>query len=490
MKIVSVAAKRQLDGTGATSFTVSVLVPIYNERHVIEASLRRVQALRHELIKEMEIIAVDDCSTDGTWDVLNRIAADDSRFTLVRHEQNLGKGAALRTAAARASSDISVVHDADMEYNPGDIPALLVPFAEEGADAVFGSRYLSAPYRRALKHRHTIKDKLLTFLGNWTTDLHLTDIETSYKAINTTLLQSIPLRSDDFGFDVEVVSKLAKRRARIFEVPIRYMPRTHEEGKKRRSRDLWRVLWALAQYALVDDVYADDEYGSRILAELEGARRFNVWLGDVLRPHVGERVLEIGAGIGSMTNQFIPREFYVASDINPNYLRYLTSYAVGKPYLNVMKLDATKPEDFRGLEEQFDTVTLINVLEHLSDEHLVLQNLWSVLSPEGRAIVLVPQNPGLFGSLDQVLGHHKRYSHEELRRALTGAGFSVETVFNFNRFSVPAWWLNGKLLSRTRFSRMQIKVLELLMPIIRGIDPILPWHGLSIIAVASKQCRG
>ena len=334
--------------TRTTSFRLSVIVPVYNERHVVEASLRRVLMLEHELISSIEVIVVDDCSTDGSWEVLCRLDSEDERIILIRHEQNKGKGAAVRTAVARATSDITIIHDADLEYNPEDIPSLLVPFAKESADAVFGSRYLSASYRRALMHRHTMVNRALTFICNWFTDLNLTDLETGYKAINTMLLKSMPLRSDDFRFEVEITFKLAKRRARIFEAPIRYVPRGYGEGKKIGKRDGLRALGAILHFWLIDDIYKEDEYGSHILVEIEHARRFNLWMGDTLRPYIGDRVLEIGAGIATLTNQFIPRELYVASDINPHYLHYLRAFSFGKPYLCVMELDAGNPRDFRG----------------------------------------------------------------------------------------------------------------------------------------------
>ena len=429
---------------------------------------------------------MDDQSTDGSWETVSRVAEEDERVTAVRHERNQGKGAAIRTALLRATGDVAIIHDADLEYNPEDLPALLVPFAAEGADAVFGSRYLSAPYRRALMHRHTMMNKAVTWLSNWFTDLHLTDLETCYKVVNTTLLKSIPLRSNDFRFEVEIAFKLAKRRARVFEVPIRYLPRGREEGKKIKAWDGVLALAAMIKFWLIDDLYNEDEYGSHILVELERARRFNLWLGRTLRPHIGERVLEIGAGIGNLTNQFIPREVYLASDINPNYLHYLNSYSLGKPYLRVAKIDAGNADHFAGLEGQFDTALMINVLEHLPNEQQALRNLSSALKSGGTAVILVPQHPALYGSLDQSLEHRKRFTVSELREALTSAGFVVETVFDFNRISVPGWWLNGKILRRRKFSRVQLKLVDTLIPVLSRIDRLWPWGGLSIIAVARK----
>jgi glycosyltransferase involved in cell wall biosynthesis len=469
------------------AFHLSVIVPVYNEQHVVEASIRRLLALDGELISSLEIVIVDDCSTDGTRNVLKRLADEDERIKLFFHERNLGKGAAIRTAVPCTTGDIVVIHDADLEYNPSDIRALLVPFAREGADAVFGSRYLSATYRRALMYRHTLINKVVTTAACWFTDLALTDIETCYKAINATLLKSIPLRSNDFRFEVEIVFKLAKRRARVFEVPITYTPRSYEEGKKIRARDGFLAFLAMFRFWLIDDLYKEDEYGSHILVELERTRRFNLWMAETLRPYIGDRVMEIGAGIGNLTNNFIPRDLYVASDINPNYLHYLRSYSIGKPYLRVMEVDAENPEHFAGLHGQFDTVVMLNVLEHLDDEMAALRNIRDALEPGGRAVILVPQHPGLYGSLDRALGHRERYTLDRFRQSLTEAGFRVERVFDFNRFTLPGWWFNTKVLRRNRFSRAQLKLVDTMMPILKRVDRLLPWSGVSLIALCVKD---
>jgi glycosyltransferase involved in cell wall biosynthesis len=475
------------DASGSSTFRLTVIVPVHNERHVVEASLRRVLAVRDPLISAIEVVAVDDRSTDGSPAVLARLAAEDPRLVVLAHDRTRGKGAAVRTALTRATGDIVLVHDADLEYDPADIPALLQPFAREGADAVFGSRYLSGAYRRALRYRHTTANKFLTTVNNWLTDLDLTDVETCYKAVNAELLKSIPLRSDDRRFEVELAMKLAKRRARLFEAPIRYMPRTAADGQKTRTLDGVLALLALGKFWFVDDLYHDDEFGSRILVELERTRHFNAWMADVLRPHLGDRVLEIGAGIGNLTSQFIPREFYVASDINPHYLRYLQSYATGKPYLHVRKIDVERTEDFAGLEGQVDTAVALNVIEHVPHPDVAMRNLWTALSPGGRAVILVPQHPALYGTLDTGLGHFLRYTPDGLRALMTKAGFDVVEMFDFNRVSAPAWWFNGRVLKRQTFSRVQLKLFDAALPIFRRVDRLIPWTGISVIGIGVKR---
>ena len=480
----------QIDDRSKTaSFRLSVLVPVHNDRGIVEAGLRRVLAVEHELVSALELIVVDDHSTDGTWEILQRLAEEDHRIIFLRHESKKGKGAAIRTAVSRASGDVTVIHDAGQEHDPADIPALLVPFVEEGADAVCGSRSVSAASRsRSTEGRpHTAGDRALTLISNRLTNRYITDLWSCYWAIKTTLLKSIPLRSNDFRFQVEIAFKLAKRRAQVFETPIRQLPSAQREGIKIGARDGVLALLAMIRYWLVDDLYKADEYGSQILVELERARRFNLWMGDTLRPYVGDRVLEIGAGIGTLTNQLVPRESYVASDINPNYLYYLKSYAAGKPYLRVAEIDASEQDYFYQLEGQFDTVLMVNVLEHVPDEMRALRNIWSALEPGGRAVILVPQQPSLYGSLDKALEHRKRYTLPDLSRALTESGFRVETVFDFNRIGVPGWWLNGRVLRRKTFSRVQLKVLDTGILVLRHIDRLWPWSGLSLIGIGVKD---
>lgn len=467
--------------------SLSVLIPVYNERHLVAASVGRVLALTSPYISRLELIIVDDRSKDGSYEILQQIAAADHRVCLFRHDVNKGKGAAIQTALEQATGDVAIVHDADMEYNPADIPALLRPFIEEGADAVFGSRYLSADYRRALMYRHTQINKTITTLTNWFTDLNLSDVETCYKAVKTSLLRSIPIRSNDFRFEIELTMKLVKRRARIFEVPIRYLPRSYEEGKKIKARDGLLALFAMVHYSLIDDMYREDAFGAEVLSSAKGAPRFNKWIADTLRPHIGNRVLELSAGLGTLTSQFIPRELYVASDRNRHHINYLRAYSFGKPYLRVVKVDPESSADFATLEGHFDTVLLVNVLERVADEQQTLRNVHSALIPGGKVIILVPQQPGLANTLDKAMENRERYTREGLEASLKTAGFRIEHLEDFNRTGVPSWKFNGGVRKKENFSRVQLKAMETLMPLTRRTDRLLPWPGLSLIAVAVKE---
>jgi len=337
-----------------------------------------------------------------------------------------------------------------------------------------------------LNFRHTLGNRFLTLLSNCFTDLNLTDMETCYKMFRTSLLKSIPLRSNDFAVEPEITAKVAKREARVFEVPISYLGRTYREGKKIGWRDGFKALAAMIHFWLVDDIYAEDEYGSHILHSLERVQRYNRWMADAIAPGARARVLEIGAGIGNITSWLVPRDVYVASDINPHYLDYLRNMALGKPYLQVDRIDLEDPAAFERWRGQFDTVVCLNVLEHVRDPKVALANMMNALEPGGRLLLYVPQLPSLYSSLDEVLGHRCRYSRASLQDELTEAGFVVESLRDFNRFGVPGWWWNGKVLERRHFGRVQLKIFNGLMPILRHVDALLPWSGLGLLAIARR----
>ena len=228
-------------------FTLSVVVPVYNEVRTLAAL---VDAVRAVPIRK-QIVLVDDCSTDGSRDVMDSFEDDErNSFVRLRHDVNRGKGAALRTGFAAATGDAVVVQDADLEYDPAEYPLLLAPILEGRADVVFGSRFMGGAPHRVLYYWHSVGNRFLTMLSNWFTNLNLTDMETCYKAFRTPVIREIlpALRQDRFGFEPEITSRVARAGLRIYEVGISYNGRTYKEGKHIGWKDGVQAVWCILRY--------------------------------------------------------------------------------------------------------------------------------------------------------------------------------------------------------------------------------------------------
>ena len=225
--------------------TVSVVMPVFNEKTTIVEIVERVRDAPYE----KEIIIVDDASTDGTREILEQLA-EASDVTLLQHEKNRGKGAALRTGICVASGDVTIIQDADLEYDPFDYPKILDPILLGKADVVYGSRFVGGESHRVFYFWHSVGNKLLTLLSNALSGLNLTDMETCYKAFKTEIIKSIDLKEDRFGFEPEITAKLAQMRLRIYEVGISYSGRTYDEGKKIGWKDGVQAIWCIFKYNL------------------------------------------------------------------------------------------------------------------------------------------------------------------------------------------------------------------------------------------------
>lgn len=225
---------------------LSVIVPAFNEESTIETVAHRLRRLPLRL----EVIAVNDASTDGTGAVLDRLRGEGLLDRVIHHPRNRGKGASLRSGFAAATGDVVVVQDADLEYDPTDLVALLEPIRQGRADAVYGSRFQGGPHR-VLLFWHSVGNRALTLLSNMFTNLNLTDMETCYKLVRRKLLQRLPLTSDRFGFEVEITARLSQAGARIWELPISYSGRTYAEGKKITWRDGFAALFHIIRFNLL-----------------------------------------------------------------------------------------------------------------------------------------------------------------------------------------------------------------------------------------------
>lgn len=466
--------------------TLSIIVPAYNEEEFLGALLDRVLAAPLPDGLEREVVVVDDGSDDGSWEIAARYAEQHpGSVCAFRHSKNRGKGAAVRTGLEHVRGEYTVIQDADLEYDPREYSHLLKPLLEGKADVVYGTRFAVGTERRVLYFWHSLANWFLTNAVNLISDLNLTDVWTCYKAFRTSLVKSIPLRSDGFGFEPEVTIKLSQRQVHIYETPISYHGRTYEEGKKIGKGDALLALLTVLRFGVMRDIYK--ESGPEILDTLSGAMRFNRWMADTIRPYVGQRVLEIGAGIGNLSRCLAPRrELYLASDIDEEHLARLRSRLSHRPNFRAVPCNLSHPPDFDELESLVDTIVCLNVLEHVEDDRTGLANMHRALRPKGRAIVLVPEGMSVYGELDRVLGHCRRYSEAELREKVLAAGFEIETMFGFNRPTRPGWWFNGRILRKRSFSRFQLAVFDRMVWFWRRIDRFLPWSPTSLIVVARK----
>lgn len=224
---------------------VSVVIPVYNEEKTIETVITSVSKM--DCVKE--IIVVDDFSSDGTWEILEKL---NERYPiyLERHKINLGKGASLRTGFALAIGDIVIVQDADLEYDPNDYRKLIKPILDGKADVVYGSRFSGGDAHRVLYFWHYVGNKFLTTLSNMFTNLNLSDMETGYKAFERKVIQSITIQENRFGYEPEITAKIAKKKVRVYEVGISYAGRTYKEGKKVTWKDGMQALWCIVKYNL------------------------------------------------------------------------------------------------------------------------------------------------------------------------------------------------------------------------------------------------
>lgn len=452
---------------------LSVLMPVYNEARTLRTIVSRV--LDSPVETEIELICVDDCSTDDSLAILRELADTDPRIKVVAQPMNMGKGRAIRTAIETMTGDIGIVQDADLEYDPNEYPVVLAPLLEGRADAVYGSRFAASEQRRVLFFWHALGNRFLTLMSNMANDLNLTDMETCYKAVRGDVLKRLRLTSDRFGFEPEVTARLAQWGARIYEVPISYHGRTYAEGKNIGWRDGVEALWLVAKFRFLDTRATDDD-SIAIRQSLGRAPRFRRWMLAEFAPHMGDTVLEVNAGPGHTTSHLLEARSLVVTDDEPVHLESLR-----RRYGHLENVQVLPFQDVPS-SLSVSTAVLFDGLQRAEEPKDLLAAVASHVGAGGHILIQVPAGPDLFGPTDEAAGHLRRFDRRSIEDLVSAAGLDMVHVKELNRLGRIGWRMHHA--RRGAISTASVRLFDWLVPLARTVDSLWPGPGLSLLAVA------
>lgn len=454
---------------------LSVLMPVYNESRTLRTIVAKVLASPVDM--EMELVCVDDCSKDDSLEILEELAADDPRIKVIAQPVNMGKGKAIRTAIDNMTGDIGIIQDADLEYDPDEYPLVLAPLLEGRADAVYGSRFASSEQRRVLFFWHSLGNKLLTLMSNMANDLNLTDMETCYKAVRADVLKKLRLTSDRFGLEPEITARLAQWGARIYEVPISYHGRTYAEGKNIGWRDGVEALWLIFKFRFLDN-RATDEDSVVTRQSLGRAPRFRRWILSWFGDSLGDTVLEVNAGPGHVTSHLLDAERLIVTDDEPVHVESLK-----RRFGHMENIEVLNTGDLDETDTQVSTAIVFDGLQRVDEPKVFLADIARHVVPGGHVLIQVPAGPELFGPTDEAAGHVRRFDRAQIEDVVRAAGLEVVDVGEVNRLGTYGWKVHHSM-GRGHIGSSEARTFDLLVPVAKALDPILPGPGLSLLVVA------
>jgi SAM-dependent methyltransferase len=390
-----------------------------------------------------------------------------------------GKGAAIRSALSQVGSPVTVIHDAGFGLSPALHENLAAPILSDEADAVYGKRSF---IDRTLGG---IVDRAIVRVTRFVADAPISDPLTGIRAFRTVALKNISLQSDGANIDVEILYKLSAQLYRLAEVaidPNLSQTRSTVQAQLERARGLLR-------YASIHNDADNQHDGYNTLVRLDGANNYNAWIGQQMRPFLGKRVLEVGAGIGTITRQIaVGRELVIALEVDQFYVERLKNAFRNQPNVRPYLSGVERADWERLALEDLDTIVASNVIEHLRDDAQAVRNFRRVLKPGGRVVIWVPALPQLYGSIDEAVGHFRRYTKNSLRAVLEGNGFVVERIDWMNVAGIPAWFFNGRVLRRRAVPPLQLRVYDWFAPMLAKAENRfnMPF-GMSLFAVARAR---
>lgn len=470
---------------------LSVVVPCYNEEATLTTVVEQVLASPYTA----EVLIVDDGSTDGTLDAARTIT--DPRVRVLVHDENRGKGASLRWGLSEATSEFVIIQDADLEYDPREYDVVLGPLLDGKADVVYGSRFQTSRPHRVVYYWHSVGNRFLTTLSNMCTNLNLSDMETCYKAFRRDVLDTIVIEEERFGFEPEITAKVARGPWRVYEVGISYSGRTYAEGKKIGWRDGVRSLWCILRYSpVVDrrrpaprrspaDFEAADAELSEALHSLGEAPNYTAWIHDLVEPHLGAEILEVGAGRGDLTERFRVGRKVTAVDLSERCLTVLRERFAHVPDVDVRRVDIA--EGFGS--ERYDSIVAVNVLEHIDDHVGAVRELAAALRPGGTLILWVPALEVLYSTFDHAIGHYRRYDRRTLAEVIRRAGLEPVQLRYVNAAGGIMWWVFARRLGAVPTQRWTVRLFDrVAMPVVRQLESRWsPPLGQSLLCVARAR---